>query len=292
MKYYLFFIFLLLSSFDSYSQEKIKPIFKFNQPSILFENSGMIFWDNLLWQHNDGGGDAAIYAVDTLNNSIVRRVFIKNGFNIDWEDIAQDDQFIYIGDFGNNQNGGRPKFSIYKISKGDISQTTGNISVLAEIINYTYEDQPMIPVVGPSNATNFDCEAMIAFDNKIYLFTKQWKGNKTVLYELNNSTSNQIAKLKDSIVVDMLITGADISKDKQKVVLTGYTKSGIRFLYLFYNFKSVELFKGAIKKIQLIGLAQTESVAFITDDYICIGSEGLMVLKPSIEMLNISKYLF
>lgn len=292
MKFYIFFISFVLSNLYSNSQERVKPIFKSNQPAILAENSGMIFWDNLLWQHNDGGGDAAIYAVDTLNNSIIRRVFIKNGFNIDWEDIAQDDQFIYIGDFGNNQNGGRPKFSIYKISKVDISQTTGNISVLAEIINYTYEDQPIIPVVGPSNATNFDCEAMIALDNKIYLFTKQWKGNKTILYELNNSNKSQIAKLKDSLVVDMLITGADISLDKKKVALTGYTKTGTRFLYLFYNFSNLDIFKGTVKKIQLIGLAQTESVAFINDEYIFLGSEGLMALKPSIEMLDISNFLF
>lgn len=275
---------------NSNSQEKVEPVFKFNQPGILSENSGMIFWDNLLWQHNDGGGDAAIYAVDTLTNSITRRVSIKNGFNVDWEDIAQDEQFIYIGDFGNNNNGGRPKFTIYKVSKADIKNTTGNISVVAEIIHYTYEDQPAVPVIGPSNDTNFDCEAMIALDNKIYLFTKQWKGNKTILYELNNSSNTQVAKLKDSLVVDGLITGADIFKDKKRIVLTGYTKTGIRFLYILHDFIGSDFFKGSKQKIVLFGLAQTESVAFIKEGYICLGSEALMGIKPRLEMLNINKY--
>lgn len=292
MKIILTFFALFSYSMHSVCQDKIKPFFKFIQPSILSENSGMIFWDNLLWLHNDGGGDAAIYAVDTLSNSIVRRVFIKNGFNIDWEDIAQDDQFVYIGDFGNNQNGGRPKFSIYKISKAEIKNTTGNISVTAEIIHFTYEDQPAVPVIGPSNATNFDCEAMIALNDKIYLFTKQWKGNKTMLYELGNTPQPQIAKIKDSLVVDGLITGADVSKDSKKIVLTGYTKTGIRFLYLIHKFSNFDFFKGNIRKIQLIGLAQTESVAFINDGYLCIGSEGVMGLKPSIEMLNIATYFY
>jgi hypothetical protein len=279
-----------MCSFNSSSQEKIEPVFKCNQPGILSENSGMIFWDNLLWQHNDGGGDAAIYALDTISNLIARRVSIKNGFNIDWEDIAQDEQFIYVGDFGNNQNGGRPKFTIYKISKADIQQTSGNISVVAEIINYTYEDQPAVPVIGASNSTNFDCEAMIAVDGKIFIFTKQWKGNKTNLYELNNSSKSQVAKLKDSLVVDGLITGADISKDKNRLVLTGYTKTGIRFLYLFNGFVNMNFFKGSIQKVLLIGLAQTESVAFINDGYIFLGSEALMGTKPRLEMLSINKF--
>ena len=290
MRPYFVIIFFILCSINVSSQEKIAPVFKFNQSAILSENSGMIFWDDLLWQHNDGGGDAAIYAVDTISNSITRRVSIKNGFNIDWEDIAQDDQYIYIGDFGNNLNGGRPKFTIYKISKADIQQTSGNISITAEIINFTYDDQPAVPIKGPSNATNFDCEAMIVLDDKIYLFTKQWNGNKTVLYELDNSESTQIAKLKDSLIVDGLITGADIFKNKRRIVLIGYTKSGIRFLYLLHNYRNFDFFKGTKQKIILSGLAQTESVAFINEGYISLGSEALMGSKPLLEMLSIKNY--
>jgi len=290
MKSFLFFIMLVLCSFYSKSQETIVPIFKFNQAPILSENSGMIFWDNLLWQHNDGGGDAAIYAIDTLSNSITRRVSIKNGFNIDWEDIAQDENYIYIGDFGNNQNGARPKFTIYKISKSDIQQTSGNVSITAEIINYTYEDQPAVSIIGPSNATNFDCEAMIAFDSKIFLFTKQWKGNKTILYELDNSTKKQIAKLKDSLVVDGLITGAAISNGKKRIALTGYTNTGTRFLYLIHDFMGDNFLKGKKQKIILSGLAQTESVTFINEDHILLGSEAMWDIKPRLEMLNIKSF--
>jgi hypothetical protein len=250
----------------------------------------MIFWDNLLWQHNDSEGDAAIYGIDTITNTVIRRVSIKNGFNIDWEDITQDENYIYIGDFGNNQNGGRPKFTIYKLAKADIELLTGNVSINAEIINFTYEDQPAVSVKGPTNATNFDCEAMVALDNKIFLFTKQWIGNKTILYELNNSLNTQVAKLKDSLVVDGLITGSAISNGKKRIALTGYTKSGTRFLYLIHSFVGDNFFKGKVQKFTLFGLAQTESVTFITDDYIFLGSEAVMGLKPRLEMLNIKKY--
>ena len=290
MKPYFVIIFFILCSINVSSQQKVEPVFKFNQPGILTENSGMIFWDNLLWQHNDSEGDAAIYGIDTITNTVIRRVSIKNGFNIDWEDITQDENYIYIGDFGNNQNGGRPKFTIYKLAKADIELLTGNVSINAEIINFTYEDQPAVSVKGPTNATNFDCEAMVALDNKIFLFTKQWIGNKTILYELNNSLNTQVAKLKDSLVVDGLITGSAISNGKKRIALTGYTKSGTRFLYLIHSFVGDNFFKGKVQKFTLFGLAQTESVTFITDDYIFLGSEAVMGLKPRLEMLNIKKY--
>ena len=291
MRPYFVIIFFILCSINVSSQEKVEPVFKFNQPGILTENSGMIFWDKLLWQHNDSEGDAAIYGIDTITNSISRRVSIKNGFNIDWEDIAQDENYIYIGDFGNNQNGGRPKFTIYKLAKADIQLLTGNVSINAQIINFTYEDQPAVSVKGPTNATNFDCEAMVALDNKIFLFTKQWIGNKTILYELNNSLNTQVAKLKDSLVVDGLITGAAISNGKKRIALTGYTKSGTRFLYLIHSFVGDNFFKGKIQKFTLSGFAQTESVTFVTEDYIFLGSEAIMGLKPRLEILNIKKYI-
>jgi hypothetical protein len=290
MRTYLFVVVLVFLSTNANSQEKLEPVFKFNPPGILSENSGMIFWDNLLWQHNDSGGDAAIYGLDTITNTIIRKVTVKNGFNIDWEDIAQDENYIYIGDFGNNQNGGRPHFTIYKLAKADIQALTGNVSVNAEIINYTYEDQPAVPVMGASNATNFDCEAMIALGNKIFLFTKQWKGNKTILYVLDNSTKTQVAKIKDSIVVDGLITGAAISNEKKRLVLTGYTKTGIRFLYLIHSFVGDDFFKGKKQKFILSGFAQTESVTFINEGYIYLGSEALMGIKQRLEMLNINNY--
>jgi hypothetical protein len=290
MRKYFFVVVLVFFSMNANSQEKLDPVFKFNQPGILKENSGMIFWDNLLWQHNDSGGEAAIYGLDTVTNTIVRKVSVKNGFNIDWEDIAQDENYIYIGDFGNNQHGGRPQFTIYKLAKSDIQALTGNVSINAEVINYTYEDQPAIPIEGPANATNFDCEAMIALDDKIFLFTKQWKGNKTILYELSNSINTQVAKIRDSLVVDGLITGAAISNEKKRIVLTGYTKTGIRFLYLIHGFISDNFFKGNIQKFILFGLAQTESVTFINEEYICLGSEALWDIKPRLETLNIKNY--
>ena len=273
-----------------YAPVSVTPTLKVVLPQMLTENSGMIFWKNLLWLHNDSGGDPAIYGLDTLSNTIQRRVFIKDAINIDWEDIAQDETHIYVGDFGNNSNGARPNFKVYKIAKKDISDSTGNITVHAEVIKFRYSDQSDKPVSVPANTTNWDCEAMISFKNKLYLFTKQWKGNKTVLYELSKAAGEHHAVRKDSLDVGGLITGADIQVSKGRIVLSGYMSSGQRFIYLLYGFKENNFFAGNKRKIILNGPSQLESVSFINEKYIMLGSESYSIVKQRLESLDLDPF--
>ncbi len=274
-----------------YAPISIMPILKCVQPASLAENSGMIFWDNLLWQINDSGGLPVLYAMDTLTNSIVRSVKIQDAYNLDWEDIAQDELYIYVGDFGNNLNGARPKFIIYKIAKSDLLGHVGNSVVTPTVIQFTYEDQPAHPLIVSANSTDWDCEAMISYKDKLYLFTKQWKGNKTVLYELSKEEGTQVAFRRDSMDVGGLITGADVDLGTQRIVLTGYSFSGERFLYLLYGFKGNDFFSGNKRKISLLGPQQTESVAFINSSYIFIGSESFSILKQRLEAVSLIDFL-
>ena len=270
-----------------YAPISITPILKCIQPASLAENSGMIFWDNLLWQINDSGGLPVLYAMDTLTNSIVRSVKLQDAYNLDWEDIAQDESYLYVGDFGNNFNGARPKFIIYKISKSDLLDKIDNNVVKPTIIQFTYEDQPISPVVLPANSTDWDCEAMISYNEKLYLFTKQWKGNKTVLYELSKEEGTQVAFRRDSMDVGGLITGADVDLVTQRIVLTGYSFLGERFMYLLYDFKGNNILRGNKRKISLLGPQQTESVAFVNSNYIFIGSESFSILKQRLEAVSL-----
>ncbi len=274
----------------TYAPVSVTPMLKFLLPPMLLENSGMIFWKNMLWHHNDSGGDPAIYGMDTLSNNIKRRIFIKDAFNIDWEDITQDETHIYVGDFGNNSNGARPNFKIYKIAKKDVTDSPGNISVKAEVIKFRYEDQPAKAVSIPANTTNWDCEAMISYKDKLYLFTKQWKGNKTVLYELTKSSGERVAQRKDSLDVGGMITGADIQLQKSRVVLTGYSSSGQRFIYLLYGYKENNFLGGNKRKIILNGPSQLESVTFISDNYIFLGSESFSIVKQRLEALDLEEF--
>jgi hypothetical protein len=105
------------------------------------------------------------------------------------------------------------------------------------------------------------------------------------MYELSNKTGDQTAKRRDSLDVGALITGADVHPGSKRVVLTGYTKTGLRFLYLLSGFKGDNFFSGEQKKVLLAGPAQTESVAFINEKLLFIGSEAISVLKQKLEYL-------
>jgi hypothetical protein len=275
------------TSAQTTSAQTVQPVVRYQQMPMLAENSGMIWWNNLLWQHNDSGGEPAIYASDTASNIIQRRIGLKGGFNIDWEDIAQDEEFIYVADAGNNINGARPKFMVYKIAKSMIVDSPRNLTIQPELITFKYEDMPEKPMPVEANNTDWDCEAMIAYRNKLYLFTKQWKGNKTVVYELSKEAGMQTAMRRDSLDVGGLITGADVHPGSGRLVLSGYTKTGQRFLYLFSGFNSDSFFSGEKRKVWLAGPAQTESVAFINENVLLVGSEAISVLKQKLETLAV-----
>lgn len=254
--------------------------------STFVENSGMVFWNDKLWMHNDGGGAAAIYDVDTTNGNVLRTVAISNASNSDWEDMAQDENFIYIGDFGNNNTGNRTDLKIYRVSKSDV--LAGN-SVLADVISFSYPEQ----TIGPSgsNNTDYDCEAMVVNNGKIYLFTKQWVSQGTALYELPVLPGTYSATLLGTQNVGGLITGADIDVSTKNIILTGYNTILSRFIYLLYDYTGNAFFSGNKRKITVSGNRQTESIAFRNAEYIYIANENSFFGSQRLESINLTNVL-
>ena len=101
------------------------------------ETSGLLYYNNKIITHNDSGNDANLYEIDPENGEITRVVTVANATNIDWEDLGQDDTYIYIADIGNN-NGNREDLKIYKILKSDFISST---NVTSQEITFSYEDQ-------------------------------------------------------------------------------------------------------------------------------------------------------
>jgi hypothetical protein len=237
-----------------YNPANAEPSSSFNLAGSLSETSGLIIWNNQLWTHNDNI-DTNIYSLDTLNGNIVHAYPLSRISNKDWEEISQDDNYIYIGDFGNN-GGNRTDLRIFKISKN---------SLLIELpvidsIKFSYPDQ--VDFSAGSNNTDFDCEAFIVSEDSIYLFTKQWVNNKTSVYSLPKSPGNYTAKLKSSFDVNGLITGAVCLKSEKIISLSGYSDKLEPFVYLFYDFKGSDFFGGNKRKIELLlPYHQTEGIA-------------------------------
>jgi hypothetical protein len=238
-----------------YRSTKVKPKYSIQLPAALNETSGVVFSNNLLWTTNDDR-DTTLYNIDT--SAVIRKkIALKKVTNKDWEEIAQDSSYFYIGDFGNNVSGNRKDLHILRIEKKSIE---GSIQKI-DTISFSYSNQTDFTKL-KSNTTNFDCEAFVVLHDSIYLFTKQWKKKSTTVYMIPKTPGTYIAQLKDTFNIKGLITSATIVPDRKLLVLCGYSKSLSPFAYLFYGFSGLDFFSGNKRKIKIaLPFHQIEGVA-------------------------------
>ncbi|TXD54341.1 MULTISPECIES: T9SS type A sorting domain-containing protein [unclassified Polaribacter] len=197
---------------------------KFELPSAVKETSGLLMINGKIITHNDKGDAANLYEIDSLTGKLLRTIQITNATNEDWEDLAEDEEHIYIGDFGNN-NGNRTNLRIYKILKSDFKNST---AVTAKRISFGYEDQ--INFSNQTNNHNFDAEALVVYNNDLLIFTKNRKDFKTNVYKIPKESGGYSAKKISSANVRGLITGATYNKEDNSFFLCGYSSNTIPFL--------------------------------------------------------------
>lgn len=249
------------------------PPFLYELSKKVEETSGLIFFDDLLWTHNDSGGEAILYGMDTANGQIVRKLKFPEIKNSDWEDVALNEEFIFIGDFGNN-SGSRKDLHIHRIKRSDVLEK-GDAKLETEKIQFHFEDQEDFTINWKSN--NFDCEAMVAGEENLYLFTKNRGDQHSRIYQLPNSPGNHVAKLIGRFDSEGLITGADYLPGQQTLVLIGYTyKTWKPFVWLFYGFEQEDFLSGNKRKIDLLNLltTQVEGIAFVDPWQVMISAES------------------
>lgn len=247
----------------------------------------MIYIDGRLITHNDSQGAAALYEIDPLTGNVVREVQIANAQNIDWEDIAYDDEYIYIGDFGNN-NGTRTDLKIYRISR-QAYLNEENTSVPAEIISFNYTDQ--IDFSNAPLATAYDAEALIAFGDSLYIFTKNWSEQKTSVYPVPKIPGNYELTKTDSLEVGAWVTGADICQETGRILLTAYTWTTPMVISIS-NYSENKFSEGEVQILQLQappGFShQIEGVACINPNLFYITSEENFLGNAGLYKLDLS----
>lgn len=241
-------------------------------PDEVEETSGLIFWEGSLWTHNDSGGEAALYRIDTATGNIVGKVTLADCSNVDWEDIAQDDTHIFIGDFGNNR-GTRKDLKVIRIPKEIITGEKEQEITCDGMIRFSYADQQSFDK--RKDPHNFDCEAMIAFGDSLYLFTKNWGNRKTRCYALPKTPGDYRVSPKKHFNAKGLITGAALSPNNKQLVLTGY-QDYVAFAWLFTDFAEADFFRGQRLNIDFPELVfvQTEGVCFVNDNDVIISCEN------------------
>ncbi len=205
------------------------------------ETSGLIYLNNTLITHNDSATTNQLFDIDTSTGAVTRTVTITNAANVDWEDITYDDSYIYIGDFGNNQ-GNRTDLKVYRVL---ISDYFSNTSVTADVINYNYSDQS--DFTPNPLSTNFDAEALIHFNNKLFVFSKNWLDGNTNIYELSKTPGTYSISMIDSIEAQGLVSGATLNTANNTILLCGYDVNG-PFLLELTGFSAGLFSNGSIQK--------------------------------------------
>jgi hypothetical protein len=267
-------------------QNFITPTVLTTLPEALNETSGLLNLNGEIWTHIDNGGKDELYRIDKENGNILRTVKVHNANNVDWEDIASDENYVYIGDFGNN-DGSRTNLRVYKISR---EQLLSSNDVDAEKIEFIYSDQ--FSFEPNFHNTNFDCEALSCLNNKLYLFTKNWIDKQTSVYELTTETGNSVAQKISTFNIGCLVTGAEIIPYLNTLLLIGYNESGGTYTWVFTNFSGNDFFGADQTKLIWTSLTQAEGICYAGDLAAYAATEKYAgELDPTLYFLDLSEYM-
>ncbi|WP_430907544.1 hypothetical protein [Maribacter sp. 2-571] len=240
------------------------------------ETSGLLFYKDKLLTHNDSGNAPQLFVIDTLSRRVERVVQIENAVNIDWEAMAQDNDYMYIGDLG-NVSGLRTDLTVYRIAKNDFDNAD---TVNAETIVFSYPDQT---APEPDENSDFDAEAMFVLHDKLVVLTKQWRQNGTTAYTIPKIPGRYTAERWDSLSSIGLVTGATYNEATQLLYFTGYSRQLSPFVYRVEGVLENSVFGGAVTRLPInIGFAQVEGITDVDANTYMLSSEFFERQSPSI----------
>ena len=280
----------------TYSSTNYQPNLVADLTQNLNENSALIYWDNQIVTLNDGGNESALFFLNN-NGAVLRKVIVDQVNNVDWEALTQDNNNIYIGDFGNNY-GNRNNLCVYKISKNDITNSI-NDTVSALKMNFVYGNQSNFS--SALNANNFDCEAFFFHMDSLHLFTKNWLDLKTRHYVLPSHWIDTVNAVQiDSFLIDGLITDATIDSSSNHAMLLGYKNNGnniyTSFIWILSDYSEHHYFSGNKRRIEIgnmFNLSQTEGITLIDSAQGYISSEqisSVITIPAKLFQFNFQNY--
>ncbi|MGB1616146.1 MAG: hypothetical protein ACPG9T_06840 [Pseudomonadales bacterium] len=247
---------------------------------------------NQFWLHNDSGDSARIFAIDR-SGALLFPQFLKfhgqqtalgkdpwPGFrielaaNYDWEDIASDEDWIYIADTGNNGNA-RRDLGIYKVPQfnaGAVEKTRA-----MSFIPVVYPEQNYFP----AKNWHFDAEALFVDQGQMYLITKHRVAGRISqfesggnLYRVDPPNSGSDAKVVkvDSLPELFMVTAADLSPSGGKLAVLGYQN-----LWIFLRPDKADRWLSSLDQVldlSAFNMGQVEAVTFVDEGLLWVLNEA------------------
>lgn len=270
-----------------YAHVDAEPI---NEMSGIVKSPGR---DNVFWVHNDSGDSARIFAINAEGQNIIptysRFSFygevpedgkeewqgfpVLDAKNGDWEDIAVDENYLYLADMGNNANR-RRDLAIYLVS--EIDPTASTRTAVIQRLPIVYPDQDGFP----PEKRHFDSESLFTFAGKLYLITKHRSsvletaeaGAKLYRLDTQFPDKDNVLTLVDSHAEIMSATGADVSPDGQTLAVLSYSalwffaRPATGDLWLSAPAEQIPLDRGATR--------QAEAITWVDNETLLITNEG------------------
>jgi hypothetical protein len=200
-----------------------------------------------IWVQEDGGNPSELSLIGT-NGVTIKKIYVKNALNRDWEDMALVGNDLYIADIGDNLQV-YPDYSIYRIPEPLAAADTASS---IEVIKFKYPDGP------------HDAEAILidSASKDIFIITKRI--NPANIYKI----SFPYASLNTAILTGTLpywgITGAALSLNGREIIVRTY------FNLYYYTRAGGESIDQALKKgytnLPFYAEPQGEAITFANDN--------------------------
>lgn len=179
--------------------------------------------------------------------------------NTDWESLSRDPQGnYYVSDCGNNNND-RRDLAIYRFRPERPTQVSA--------IRFAYPDQTAFPPAKPQR--NFDVEASLWHDGKVWLFTKdRGQQRSSKVYTVPDQPGNYTAKLVTALAIPGEVTDAALRADGHRLVLLARS-----VLFVLDGNSWADILKATPRQFSLAGAGQTEGAAFKDNQTLLLTTE-------------------
>ena len=269
---------LLLSALPVTLAQRVGPLAKEVEST-----STLFILDGRLWTCNDHGR-LRLYSLDTLTGKVDSTVDLKVKV-YDLEEVTQDDDYLFFGDFGDNR-GVRKDLRILRLAKSDFREGR----YLFDTITFSYPDR-----AGGMLARNFDCEAFVALGDSLFLFTKQWVSQGSTCYALPKTPGNYKARRSLTLDTRGLVTGACYLGDSRQLVLLGYNIMVYPFVYIVENFDGWNMDGGRRVQLSIPVGTQTEGIASFDGSFFFLTNETLekafISSKAALQKIDLGGYV-
>ena len=251
------------------------PLLRATLPAEVHESSALQAAAGGVWTLNDSGNEPVLYRLDAEQGTITQRVRITNFPNVDWEELAANDQYLYVGDFGNNF-GTRTDLRILCVRQATLN-APGNDTATAQAIGFRYPDQT--DFTARTNNHNFDAEAFFYWHDSLHIFTKNWLDRTTTYYTVPAAPGNYVARRRAVFNTRGLITAADLNPAGTVAALLGYEpRTGATFAWLLFGFQQGSFLAGSARRIDLpsaLAVGQVEGLCFVDAYRLLLSNEQL-----------------